>query len=565
MPSKTLALKCAVATESTVALGPGKRDANKIVLTVSNESKDPIQFGGLGASGEFSLSASIGTGSADLFAPPSKDSNESEETAIKVSGPPNWEPKPYRNLAGRATWSFRLPGRPGTVLDANRQARITIATFESRTDPGPALITLRMAITGYDTYETLLEISKDSREFDLLHFTADPPYVITDRNAVTLEWNTVQAGQAILYSNNAVIETFRDGERGFASGKPFKYRDTPSMTTVYKLVATDKEDPRRQRTEQVTVQVLAPGWHKIAFPRYGNPSVLCSMDGVKKLFGIFVKNRAAKLYSSEHPLSGWTLEHDRIPEKMQTSPLVSFRNRLWLVGGSMADTDTGMRSNAVWCYKKDIAEWNPQKEVPWTARMGHACLVFNDRLWVLGGSDDYGQPRNDVWAADLKGDQLDWGPGPIKTHDEKKDWEPRCMFAATAFNGSIWIFGGANQPFGQPFENVWKSGDGKRWVPYEINPAEGQPLGCALQVIRNQLNLIGALKRGNSVVARKCVLSEGQRLWRSSEVPEASWLDQVDNTFSLVSVEYGGFVYLIWQDYKTYSSSGQLYLNVYLP
>ena len=79
------------------------------------------------------------------------------------------------------------------------------------------------------------------------------------------------------------------------------------------------------------------------------------------------------------------------------------------------------------------------------------------------------------------------------------------------------------------------------------------------------MNLIGALKRDYSVVARKCVLSEGQQLWRSSEVPETAWLDQVDNTFSLVSVESGGVIYLIWQDYKTYSSSGQLYLNVYLP
>jgi len=356
----------------------------------------------------------------------------------------------------------------------------------------------------------------------------------------------------VLYSNNARLEELQEG----TDGKPCTYnKEKPTFATIYKLVATDKKDDSTRRELQLTVQVLAPGWHKVAFPRYGNPSVLCNMDDVK-LYGIFIKNGNAALYSSVHPLSGWTLENEKVPDRMQTSPAVCLRSRLWLVGGSMADTD--LCSNEIWCYH--MGEWTKQQQVPWKARMGHACVVFNEKLWVLGGYDDTGRPLTDVWAADLTGEQLAWPKEPCNA-----PWEARCMFAATAFNDRIWIYGGVNQPFGQPFDNVWNSGDGAAWQEYTINPPEGKPIGCALQVIRGRLNLIGALKRDYSVVARKCVLSEGQRLWRSSEIPEAAWLDQVDNTFSLVSVEYAGVIYLIWQDYKTYSSSGQLYLNVYLP
>jgi len=542
MVDQDLLLKCEI-IESQIALGSGRKETNKIVLELSNSSSEPIAFSGPGARGELSIAISIGTRPEDLVA------TSEASTSITIHAPDSWQRNPYKNVDGQAIWSCRLP-RP--AFQVGEKAEITIRNFECNTDPGKAKIAIRATITGYKDYGTTLEVEKKTQEFDLLYFTADPPYLITedDRNNFTLKWNAVQAGRAVLYSNNARVEEFQEG----IDGRPVTYtKEKPTLTTVYKLAATDKKDDRKTTEHQLTVQVLAPGWHRFAFERYGNPSVLCNMDDVK-LYGIFIKNREAGLYSSMHPLSGWTLESEKVPDRMQTSPAVCFRSRLWLVGGSTADTD--ICSNEIWCY--NAGEWTRQQQVPWNARMGHACVVFKKKLWVLGGYDGTGQSLNEVWAADLNGEQLDWT-------SYKATWQPRCMFAATAFNDRIWIYGGVNQPFGQPFENVWNSGDGANWQEYEINPPEGKPIGCALQVRRGKLNLIGALKRDHSVVARRCVLSEGQRLWRSSEVPEAAWLDQVDNTFSLVSVEYGGVIYLIWQDYKTYSSSGQLYLNVYLP
>ena len=88
---------------------------------------------------------------------------------------------------------------------------------------------------------------------------------------------------------------------GCETGKKFIYEeDKPTFTTVYKLVVIDQDDKRK--IEELTVQVLAPGWHKIAFPRRGYPTVFCNMNDAK-LYGIFKKDGKASLYSSIYPLS----------------------------------------------------------------------------------------------------------------------------------------------------------------------------------------------------------------------------------------------------------------------
>lgn len=541
-------------SESNVEVGSGKKDTNKIVVKVTNTSGKTISFSGRGAKGRFCITISIGKGPENLVA------TSEESTAITIQAPNNWQPNPYKNRDGQATWSYRLP-KP--VLAGNETAKFTLTNFESHTDPGKAKITIGAKISGYDEYKTTLEVEKKAEQFDLLYFTADPPYIITDddRNKFKLTWNAVKAQRAVLYGNNAQLEQFQKGNGGFQSAKPFTYdEEKPSFTTIYKLVVTDEADESKRKEQQVTVQVLTPGWHKVAFFRYGNPSMLCNMDGVK-LYGIFIKEGKGSLYSSEYPLSGWTLESSYIPDGMQTSPSVCFHNKLWLVGGSTADPD--VRNNEIWCYEKDSGEWRKQECVPWTVRMGHTCVVFNNKLWVLGGNDETGASVNEVWAADLnEGEgELNW-----KKSTAEAKWEPRCMFAATVFNNKIWLYGGAKEPFGTPLKNIWSfSGEGK-WQEYEINPSEGEPIGCALQVIKHKLNLFAALRRDNSVVARKCVLSKVQQLWRSSEIPETAWLDQAENTFSLISVDYRGHVYLIWQDYKIYNEvSRQLFLNIYLP
>jgi hypothetical protein len=86
--------------------------------------------------------------------------------------------------------------------------------------------------------------------------------------------------------------------------------------------------------------------------------------------------------------------------------------------------------------------------------MGHACVVFKDRLWVMGGVDAHWNALNDAWVWDGK----TWHkqelptPGPLA----------RCLFGATSAT-ALWIGGGFQEPDGKPCPDLWTS-QGTAWT-----------------------------------------------------------------------------------------------------
>jgi hypothetical protein len=263
------------------------------------------------------------------------------------------------------------------------------------------------------------------------------------------------------------------------------------------------------------------------------------MNGVK-LYGIFVKQGEACLCPSAYPAAVWDLENAAVPEKMATSPAVCFTNKLWLVGGSTADPRNV--SNQVWSYKEG--------------------------LWSKHAN---GNALNEVWSSDMQGK---WQRHPLPP---SAAWSPRCMQAVTIFQNRIWMYGGVSEPFGNPLEDIWKSPDvkegtpwdGATWEPYKFKPQHlgqpiGKPLGCTLQVVNGQLHLFGTFSSGTSTNSMNCLLLESQARWSSSLIQlENSWDQQGGNTFSLLSTEYKGLVFLRSLNYQT--ADNPTSLHVYVP
>ena len=554
-----LPLKCEI-VEAKVDVGSGKKGTNKIVIRITNTAATPITFSGMGAKGELALIISTGNGPDNLV-------TLDDSTALKIEQSPKlWDPNPLKTLQGQVTWSFKL-SKP--VLEANAGVQLTLANFESNVDPGRAKITISAKISGYAAYQTVLEVEKKAEQFALIYFTADPPYLITeeDKNKFKLTWNVVKAGRAVLSGyNDTKLQEFQAGSRGCKSGQPFVYdQERPwAPTTRYKLEITDEADETKRLAREVTVPLLTSGWYPVTFP-YGYPAVLCSMNNVK-LYGIFVKAGKASLYSSEYPYAKWMLENEEVPEGMLTSPAVCLQNKLWLIGGGAADPN--LRSNEIWSYDSDAGEWRQHDQPLWSPRMGHACVVFNDKLWVLGGNDETGTSVNEVWAATFSNEQFTWeqksgdAPGIPPT-----PWPSRCMFAVTTFNRKLWIYGGLTEPFSDPLEDLWSSEDGKTWQPYTTIPkykdmSVGKPLGATLQVVNNTLNLFGSFGSGTITTSLRCILSEGQQRWNTREV-EGAWDDQEGNSFSLVSVQHKGLIFLRSLDYRTRDNPTTL--RMYIP
>ena len=67
-----------------------------------------------------------------------------------------------------------------------------------------------------------------------------------------------------------------------------------------------------------------------------------------------------------------------------------FRDRLWLMGGWFnGRLPDASGSNEVWS-SEDGANWKQEtKAAGWSPRLGAGIVVFNDKLWILGGNEQY--------------------------------------------------------------------------------------------------------------------------------------------------------------------------------
>ena len=107
---------------------------------------------------------------------------------------------------------------------------------------------------------------------------------------------------------------------------------------------------------------------------------------------------------------------------------------------------------------------------PYAPRDGAGALVFQDRMWLLGGwnpSDKKFFPRicnNEVWSSRTGVQWTLVKPNTFvdRDFDAKLDWEGRHTTGYVVHAGKMWIVGGdPNQ--GHYQNDVWSSADGKKW------------------------------------------------------------------------------------------------------
>ncbi len=119
-------------------------------------------------------------------------------------------------------------------------------------------------------------------------------------------------------------------------------------------------------------------------------------------------------------------------------------------------------------------------EAPWGGRDGVGGLVYNDRMWVLGGWNPLVnrlESTNDVWSSV---DGVKWSlekPNTFGTpaFDGKRDWEGRHWFGTHVHDGQMWIVGGDSRQ-GYYQTDVWSSTDGKNWTRKDIYKTETHPI-----------------------------------------------------------------------------------------
>ena len=159
----------------------------------------------------------------------------------------------------------------------------------------------------------------------------------------------------------------------------------------------------------------------------------------------------------------WKQVVKEAPWKHSDLPMtLVFKDHLWLLGGWFNGRLPGHNaSNEVWA-SADGQKWSQVTEkAGWTPRLAAGAVVFKDRMWILGGTEDYyfgddKSLKNDVWSS---ADGKQW-----RRETAAAPWSPRAYHAAIVHKGKIWVLGGGNYvPKYQALNDIWCSADGVKW------------------------------------------------------------------------------------------------------
>jgi hypothetical protein len=203
---------------------------------------------------------------------------------------------------------------------------------------------------------------------------------------------------------------------------------------------------------------LLGGWNpsdKKSFPRICNNEVWSSADG--------------RSWTLEKPNTflNMTFDPTRDWEGRHTAGYVVFQGRMWIVGG---DVNQGHYHFDIW-NSADGKVWsqvNKGRSVPWGPRALHYTVVFNNKIWVMGGQTIpslAGAPERfyrDVW---ITVDGIAWQ----RVTPREPYWSSRGMIGGSAvFKNRIWLLGGGTYdtpkvPTRQFFNEVWSTIDGVSW------------------------------------------------------------------------------------------------------
>ena len=483
----------------TVTIGEGHSSGNQISITVKNNGAAQLRT-------RVTIGVKCGNTTEALL-------NANTATIIATYAV---AAKPHVNLSAIAsasdsrTWQTSSKGDP---VDPGQTVTIKFSTFESNTLPGKALIDVHVqiyqdgvwtsALTTIPPDDRRLTVEKKAEEKAtpaIHYFTVNPDYILhAGQTPVELGFYATGFDSLVLFRNNQEIQNWPSNEHpknndGSIVGT---FTDRPSITTAYRLEGTSKADGEKRKVKYRSVQVISPGWNQVSLPQ-GYPTRLFvsadftpseSQAASNRLYGIFIDSEGhAALYSSATGVDDWRLEPGDVPDGMKMSPGVAYHNKLWLIGGSCIDpSEPGAE---VWCYElntdSEVRRWNKKtvKGAVFPGRMGHACIVSQGKLWVMGG---YDSPTafNDLWQLndDEKGN-LSW-----QQISAVSGWNARVNPAAASFTNvdneeEVWIYGGSAKPQSDGLNDLWSTKNGKDWskLTSTIRPDPGIPLGATLVV-----------------------------------------------------------------------------------
>lgn len=166
--------------------------------------------------------------------------------------------------------------------------------------------------------------------------------------------------------------------------------------------------------------------------------------------------------------------------------LTVFQDKLWLIGG--ADLDYNY-TNEVWSSTDGVSWTQVTANAGWPTRaFGHTVLIYNNLLWVMGGETETTESNliGDVWYS---ADGANWTQATANA-----PWGERGYHASVVFDNKMWVMGGRYGDNWDDTNDIWYSTNGVSWTQ-AIGTAAWPPInsgdGLGVFTLNDELWMIG--------------------------------------------------------------------------
>ena len=284
---------------------------------------------------------------------------------------------------------------------------------------------------------TVPEVSIESFQ-DVAHSAS------SSKDKVTLSWQMQGATSAILSTPGQA--DYHIPKADLNAGSHDVFIQAP---TTYSLVAQGYKGPK---TKSVSLFFLPQGWTNIKasvdFHALNRPLLY----GTSDTLWLMNPGEDKGIYNSTDG-HFWS-QVGLFPESLTPrsgSDGVYWKDKFWVMGGTNATN----WFHDVWSSSNGVSDWTAEAtSAQWSIRSNFRCVVFQDKLWLMGGHDQNYQPLKDVWNST---DGKTWH----KVGDA--NWTPRSDFGLAASSDTLYVFGGKTGPNSYSKE-LWSSKDGVHWT-----------------------------------------------------------------------------------------------------
>ncbi|HNX16939.1 MAG TPA: hypothetical protein PKM50_01265, partial [Methanoregula sp.] len=178
-----------------------------------------------------------------------------------------------------------------------------------------------------------------------------------------------------------------------------------------------------------------------------------------------------------------------------------FDNKMWVIGGvglAPASRLGTEYKNDVW-YSTDGSTWTQATAYAnWSPRFGHTSLVFDNKMWVIGGEGvdnrGYSTNYNDAWYS-TNGSTWIQATG-------NASWLARTQHQSVIFGHRMWVIGGyigLKSMYGRQevaSNDAWYSYDGKTWYPATDDAGWSPRNGHQVVVFQGRMQVLGGIEPG---------------------------------------------------------------------